>query len=499
MTTATSSVGSGSSVLAPVPVIVRSQWSDLPRRLLTVSLGVPFILLLLSHRLSSLVFFQAVHLLCVLEWLKLVPHVRNDNGTRNGTDNNGKRKANPSSSSSSFKYTSAKLFPFLSFLIVMSSRDYLTLYLSFTAAILFLSSYVDLAYANIHPMNNDDMNNDDMNNNNKMVALNHSNNNMVSKSKMSPKTKQETTLSQQSACNTNFNNQTQGKTHPSRRTQQQQQQQQQYVMDQIHNTTRHVIHGLLYLTLSFHHLILLSQDSFTHILYILFIVWNSDTGALIAGRVSKMIFSKRQHYQRQQHHNDIMAQILSITKVGRFIIKVVKCISPSKSITGFMGGIGLGVWTAVYLPSIMIWMSNSFIGSMGYDIRHFIFSFLHMIPTSTLDVNDTSTADMDIIMQNDNTGMLDIYQIQYGILDFQETFIGSYYTSSSSSSILMTRIIIGFILSCCAILGDLVESAVKRNSGKKDSGKLLPGHGGILDRFDSLFIASVVYFHLREL
>ena len=48
-------------------------------------------------------------------------------------------------------------------------------------------------------------------------------------------------------------------------------------------------------------------------------------------------------------------------------------------------------------------------------------------------------------------------------------------------------------MSLFGILGDLVESAVKRNAGKKDSGKLLPGHGGIVDRFDSTFLAIAIY------
>ncbi|WP_241157076.1 phosphatidate cytidylyltransferase [Adlercreutzia sp. ZJ304] len=54
-----------------------------------------------------------------------------------------------------------------------------------------------------------------------------------------------------------------------------------------------------------------------------------------------------------------------------------------------------------------------------------------------------------------------------------------------------TALLFGLICGLLEVLGDLAESRIKRNSGFKDSGTIMPGHGGLLDRCDSLFLASV--------
>jgi len=79
------------------------------------------------------------------------------------------------------------------------------------------------------------------------------------------------------------------------------------------------------------------------------------------------------------------------------------------------------------------------------------------------------------------------------------TIIGALVISNSSDMNFLLALVIAALTSIAGVFGDLFESYLKREAGVKDSGDLIPGHGGMLDRIDGYLFAGVMLYVILEI
>ena len=138
----------------------------------------------------------------------------------------------------------------------------------------------------------------------------------------------------------------------------------------------------------------------------------------------------------------------------------------------------------ILILQVLVWVSDTMAGVTGMAIGRKFFknSFTEISPKKSVE---------------GALGSLFFTGLAFSLIFY---FISRVYPIEiiSISSIIFT-FIFGVIVSFVAQIGDLIESLFKRECGVKDSGKILLGHGGILDRFDSMIIAVPCYVLVMKL
>ena len=343
--------------------------SDIPRRLITIIIGIPIVVLCLSHFIAAKLFLTWIHILCLMEWTSaLLP--LSIQSYRNNVDD----------------YDDVLFTTTIrAFFLVSICCAFLNL-LQFVPVLIVGLFTIFILYTNI-------------------TSEYKSNDATTSMDASSPLSMRE-----------EWPNRSISRYHIHH-----------------HNYRLLIIHlafGLTFITAGFNSILSIASQGLGNCIYFALIVWNGDTGALVAGRVGTLF-----HLILNQ---SMPADILSVL-FPRSFSNAIHQLSPNKTITGFVGGIALGTITAVYWPEL----SESMISNINLQIP---FQLKLQLQLPDLILNES-----------------------------------------------ISRMKLGIFLSLCGIIGDLLESKVKRIAGQKDSGKLLPGHGGFMDRMDSMLLSAILF------
>lgn len=149
---------------------------------------------------------------------------------------------------------------------------------------------------------------------------------------------------------------------------------------------------------------------------------------------------------------------------------------------------------ALYVIASVLFIGLSYnllIITRNYDLKYIIYLFL--ITTMT----DTFALFTGMLVGNHKLSSISPKKTIEGLLGgtFMGTFVAVsfYHTVINPNMSLVFIIMITIVLSLIGQVGDLVFSSIKRYYGKKDFSDLIPGHGGILDRFDSMIFVVLAF------
>ena len=190
---------------------------------------------------------------------------------------------------------------------------------------------------------------------------------------------------------------------------------------------------------------------------------------------------------------------LFLAVVALFVFQATRRNSSSAiiRIAATIAGIIYVAWLFSFLPRLNYYFQNA--GAGGGDGRFYIF-FLFLV----VKVNDSgayligSRWGRHKLIPRISPGKT-VEGAVGGVMLAGLTAVGASFAFNLTRMTWPAALTLGLILGAAAVMGDLAESILKRAAGRKDSGRTLPGLGGILDLFDSLFFTAPLLFLYMKL